>query len=92
MDTRFDYNPRIGDTVLVRSNNDEPYQIGKLVGYGGFSPDTTQEQFPMVDINGTIYICLGIIVVDPGLVGYEILNALTAKEQWNLLSSHYKRV
>jgi len=74
----------IGTNVIVRSNEDEPYQVGLLNGYQ--KHEKSGQYIPIVDINGTDFLCFGIIVpYDEGLAG--ILDMLSHQEQLNLLTT-----
>lgn len=79
----------LGDRVLCRSNNDEPYYCGVFKGY---EPITlAQRECPLVEIEGVDYLVMGIIRADtPEL--REKLDKLTPKEQWNSLCLHYHRI
>jgi hypothetical protein len=73
-----------GDRVIVRSNEDEPYQLGTFVEY---MPMHSIE-IPVVkfDRDGKNYFCMGI--VRPYSVELEeSLQTMKPKEQWDYLKS-----
>ncbi len=86
----FNYEPKIGDKVLTRTNEDGPYQIGTLVRFDNFRKDSGQK-FPVVEINGIECIHMGIVIEYPGQDVCWFLDGLSYKDQWNFLSQHYKR-
>lgn len=76
-----------GTKVIVRSNNDEPFQIGEFKGYDN---QFHNNPIPVVNCDGKDYWCMGIVVeFNEKLIA--TLNTLSYKEQWNHLSLNYKR-
>ena len=77
--------PKIGDKVIVRDNQDEPYKIGVLKTfdkmYGSKIPVVTVEQD---------YWCMGVVVEwNEELAAH--LDTLSPKDQWNWLVIWAKR-
>jgi predicted kinase len=70
-----------GTKLIIRSNEDEPYQIGEVVGYSDMpSPD----DIPVVDVDGFKLVVFGIhLPYNAALV--ERLDKLTPNQQWELL-------
>jgi len=81
----------INTKVIVRNNEDETYKIGILKRYDLFGGGNFKKtKLPIVDIDGVEYTCMGIVIVYDKIVT-DILDKLTPKEQWNILSANYKR-
>jgi predicted kinase len=70
-----------GTKVIIRSNEDEPYKVGKIVGYSDMpSPD----DIPVVEVDGNKLVVFGInLPWNEDLV--ERLDKLTPNQQWELL-------
>lgn len=64
------------DKVIVRSNDDEFYQVGVLDRF---------DRFPTVVINNELLICMGIVVPYDDVLA-RLLGQLTHKQQWEILS------
>jgi len=82
--------PAVGAQVLVRSNEDEPFQTGYM--YGFQTMGRSEEKFPVVVMhhNKVPMLCMGIVVEDNEYLRW-VLEKMDPKEQWNFLSLHYKR-
>ena len=83
-------NVKVGDKVIVRSNEDNPLMIGTLVRFESFGQSNTR--LPIIeDQDEKEWLCMGIIKLYSEELLAE-LEPMTPKEQWNHLSHHYKRV
>jgi hypothetical protein len=80
---RIDRGTEIGTKVFIRSNEDEPIKVGRLVDWfdadGKFS-----EAIPVVKVGGKRYYACGIVVVYTKDAIAE-LNRLSPKQQWEQL-------
>ncbi len=80
---------KIGQKVIVRSNEDDPLKIGT---YQGFELITLAKQpCPVVEFDDGKFLVMGIIKPYSDELK-EKLDKLTPKEQWNSLSENYKRI
>jgi polynucleotide 5'-kinase involved in rRNA processing len=80
---RTKVNYPIGSKVIIRSNENEPYEIGNIVDYVNITK--ARNLFPVISVNEKNFICLGIIRHYSKEI-CNILDKLTPKEQWNILS------
>jgi len=76
---------KIGQRVIVRSNEDEPLLIGKIVGFDDFGGKSASS-FPIVEHegDGTHYVVMGIVRLWSKETE-EFLQQFTPQEQWDLL-------
>lgn len=77
-----DWKLSIGTTkVIVRSNENEPFKVGELVGF--YKLNKTDE-LPLVYLDGKELVCMGIVI--PWAKEIEaLLRPLTPARQWELL-------
>lgn len=78
-----------GQPVILRSNNDEPYAVGKFVCYDDLGGKS--KPIPVVNVDGEECVCFCLVFpYSEGMT--SVLDKLTPKEQWNMFSENYKRV
>ena len=74
----------IGSKIIIRSNQeDEPYEIGTIKEYVYITKDNNM--VPIIKINSEEYFAMGIMRHYSETL-CKILDKLTPKEQWNILS------
>jgi len=71
--------------VIYRSNEDEDYMIGELIG---FSDISSTSLIPIIqsEKDGIKYTCMGITIKYTDEI-VRILDKLTPKEQWELMAA-----
>lgn len=71
----------IGERVIVKSNNDEPYKVGIFLGMEKMNPEH-KTSIPVIEIDGEKTYCMGVIL--PYYISIrDFLKPLTPEQQWN---------
>jgi len=92
LDMKNEYSGKlVGDRVICRSNEDEPYRVGTIASFQELGRSVPQ-LFPVVlcEEDNKEYLVMGILEKYSDELA-EALDKLTPREQWNVLSSNYKR-
>ena len=73
----------IGSKIILRSNEDEPYQIGFIEDYVAITK--SQSMIPVANVNGKTFFVFSIMRHYSKTL-CNILDKLTPDEQWNVLA------
>ena len=78
---RFDnWKQELGTRVIVRSNEDEPLEVGDLIDFYALPGN----EFPLVRIGEKELVCMGIVVPYSEEL-HTMLSAMPPKHQWNVM-------